>query len=291
MGGIEDKKPDEVDEEAIVKLVKDCRKDATSSQAEWRDEARESYDMVAGKQWAEEDAQKLTSEGRVAAVFNRLRTINDAVSGSEVNNRQEVRYIPREIGDVAVNEVLTSAAQWVRDNCDAEDEESDAFVDVLVSGMGWTETRMDYEQDEEGKCVISRVDPLEMRWDPAARKRNLADARWVQRERGFTREEIEARWPDAELPDKAELDEEEDEALQIDHKPDGYVGAEENKATKRKLYSVIHHQWYDIVPVYKVLSPDTGQIIEVPEDRYPAIEQIALSQGIPLKSAKISRRA
>lgn len=289
MGGMIEEDDDD-SPEAIVKAVKDCRKDATSSQAEWRDEARESYDMVAGKQWAEEDANKLTSEGRVAAVFNRLGTIIDAVSGSEVNNRQEVRYIPREIGDVAANEVLTGAAQWVRDNCDAEDEESDAFVDVLVSGMGWTETRMDYEHDEEGKCFISRVDPLEMRWDPAARKRNLADARWVQRERGFTREEIEARWPDAELPEKAELDEKEDEALQIDHKPDGYVGAEENKATKRKLYSVIHHQWYDIVPVYKVLSPDTGQIIEVPEDRYPAIEQIANMQGLQIKSAKISRR-
>src|SRR5574343_1299656 len=196
MGGIEDKKPDEMDEEAIVKLVKDCRRQAKSTQSEWRDEARESYDMVAGKRGEAEDGGALTAQGRVATVFNRLGTIIDAVSGSEVNNRQEVRYIPREIGDVAENEVLTSAAKWVRDNCDAEDEESDAFVDVLVSGMGWTETRMDYEQDEEGKCVISRVDPLEMRWDPAARKRNLADARWVQRERGFTREELKGRWPD-----------------------------------------------------------------------------------------------
>src|SRR5574343_1132373 len=128
MGGLEDK---ELDEEGLVKLVKECRSLATSNQAEWRDEARENYDMVSGKQWAEEDAAKLLAEDRVPAVFNRLGTIIDAVSGSEVNNRQEVRYIPREMGDVAPNEILTGASQWVRDNCDAEDEESDAFVDVL----------------------------------------------------------------------------------------------------------------------------------------------------------------
>src|SRR5574343_686605 len=291
MGGIEDKKPDEVDEEAIVKLVKDCRRQAKSTQSEWRDEARESYDMVAGKQWAEEDAKKLTSEGRVAAVFNRLGTIIDAVSGSEVNNRQEVRYIPREIGDVAANEVLSGAAQWVRDNCDAEDEESDSFVDVLITGIGWTETRMDYEQDEEGKCVIERIDPLEMRYDPSARKRNLADAKWIQRERGFTKEEIEARWPEADLPEKAELDEEEDEHLDSDSEPDGYVGANESTAaSKKKLYAVVHHQWYDTVCIYKVLDPDTQQIVDVEEERFKAMEQMAIAAGMPLQSAKIHRR-
>lgn len=287
MGGI-----DEIEDgEDVVKAVKDCRSQATSAQAEWRDEARENYDMVAGDQWDEQDAAKLTSEGRVATVFNRLGTIIDAVSGSEVNNRQEVRYIPREIGDVAVNEVLTSAAQWVRDNCDAEDEESDAFVDVLVAGMGWTETRMDYEQDDEGKCVIERVDSLEMKWDPSARKRNLADAKWVQRERKFTKEEIESRWPGADIGEAVSLDEEEDESLEHDSEPDGYVGAKEaNNTYKRKLYSVIEHQWFDVEPIYKVLSPDTGQIVEVPAERMKAIQQIAAQQGMPLQSAKINRR-
>src|SRR4029079_2232577 len=60
---------------------------------------------------------------------------------------------------------------------DAEDEETDAFFDVIVCGMGWVATRIDYENDPEGKIVAERIDPLEMVWDGAARKRNLADAR------------------------------------------------------------------------------------------------------------------
>lgn len=282
---------EELDDDSIVKAVKDCRSQATSSQAEWRDEAREHYDLVAGKQWSDEDAAKLTAEDRIPVVFNFTGTTIDAVSGSEINNRQEVAFVPRELGDVSKDEVMTAAVQWVRDSCDAEDEESDSFFDVLVCGLGWTETRMDYERDEDGMCVIDRIDPLEMRWDPSARKRNLADAKWVQRERGFTREEIESRWPDVELPEKEYVGEEEEEALHEVHEPDGYDGGSKGTGpSKRKLYSVIQHQWYDVVPVYKVLSPDTGQIIEVPADRYAVIEEIAKSQGVPLKSAKISRR-
>ena len=290
MGDVEDKEP--LDEEGIVKLVKDSRSLAVSAQADWRDECRENYDMVAGKQWDEADAAALTAQERVAVVFNRLGTIIDAVSGSEVNNRQEVRYIPREIGDVAANEVLTGAAQWVRDTCDAEDEESDAFVDVLITGVGFTETRMDYERDEEGMCVIERIDPLEIKWDPASRKRNLADAKWIQRERGFTKEEIESRWPDAEIGEGTEYSEEESEGLHSVSEPDGYVDAKGSTGSaKRKLYSVIQHQWYEVECVYKVLDPQSEQIIDVPEDRFKTIEQVAASQGMPLKSAKINRRA
>lgn len=288
MGGIDDKEP--LDEEEIVRRVNACRTQAKSAQADWREEARENYAMVAGDQWDEQDKADLLAQNRVAIVFNRLGTIVDAVSGNEVNNRQEVRYIPREIGDVQANEVLTSAAQWVRDNCDAEDEESDAFVDVLITGMGFTETRMDYEQDEEGKCVIERIDPMEVRWDPAARRRNLADAKWIQRERGFTKDELRARWPDADVAEQTELDEDEDSQLDANDPVDGYKDPSGGKMEKRKAYPVVQHQWYEVECIYKVLSPDTGQIIAVPEERYKAIEEISKAQGMPLQSAKIHRR-
>ena len=38
-----------------------------------------------------------------------------------------------------------------RIEADAEDEESDAFRDTLICGMGWLENRLDHERDPDGK--------------------------------------------------------------------------------------------------------------------------------------------
>ena len=35
--------------------------------------------------------------------------------------------------------------------------------------MGWTETRLDYEDNPEGDPKVDRTDPLEMTWDSGAR--------------------------------------------------------------------------------------------------------------------------
>jgi hypothetical protein len=51
---------------------------------------------------------------------------------------------------VKKNELLTFGAKWLRQQCVAEDEESDALPDQVVCGMGWTETRLDYEDPGRG---------------------------------------------------------------------------------------------------------------------------------------------
>lgn len=102
-------------EEAILANARADWRIAFAHWSEWREQAKEDFAFVAGDQWEDEDKRKLSEEDRPAVVFNRVGPVIDAVVGQEVTNRQEIRYIPRAVGDATVNEALTAAAKYFRD--------------------------------------------------------------------------------------------------------------------------------------------------------------------------------
>jgi hypothetical protein len=181
----------------------------------WRKEAKEDFDFYANHQWSDEDARALRDQNRPELTFNRVAPLVNAIVGSEINNRREVRFVPREEGDAKANEVLTAAAEWFRDECGAEDEESDAFKSLVVSGMGWTDTRLDFESNPDGDPIIEEMDAFEMVWDCNSVKPNLADAQRIFRVREMPyseamaltgvreREKLHAAWA---VPDKTHGD-------------------------------------------------------------------------------------
>jgi hypothetical protein len=183
-------------DESLLEEIRSRYTAARDHSYKWRVEARECFAMYAGDQWSEDDKAKLLEQQRVPVTFNRVSVFVDAVIGYEVNNRQETRYIPRTPGDAKVNELLTEAANYFRDECDAEFEESDAFRDMIICGMGWTNDRLSDETNPDFDLVRDRVDPLSMLWDPSARKPNLADARYFFYETDFSRDEAKALVPE-----------------------------------------------------------------------------------------------
>lgn len=189
----------DTEDERIIKEIQKNIKRSRDHFNDWFNKARVNFDYFAGNQWDEEDLQKLRDERRPALVFNRVPRVINAIAGLELENRQEVIFSPREKGDAIASEILTGAAEWVRENCDAEDEESQMFKDCLQIGMGWTETRLDYETDPDGEIIIERIDPLEMVWDEKAKKRNLDDAAWIARQKNYTKKEFHAIWPEADV--------------------------------------------------------------------------------------------
>ena len=147
----------------------------------WRQEAENNFDMVAGWQWDLDDMAILNEDGRPSVVFNRLGRNIDLISGQEIQNREEVTFLPREQGDVSKSEVLSGGVDFIQEETDALDEKTDAFRDLTICGLGWTQTLMNYRDYHDGMPVESRVDPLEMYWDPHAHQRNLKNSRWRAR--------------------------------------------------------------------------------------------------------------
>lgn len=284
-GGMEVEDGTGTDDSSLLEHLKMLYCHARDFTHDWRQEARQSYDFVAGKQYTDEDMALLQIQNRPAIVFNRVLPLVDAVCGLEVNNRQEVCYYPRTMGDVTANDILTNAAKWVRDECEGAEEESDAFRDMVITGIGCTETRLDYEQEPDGKIIIERVDPMEMYWDSSARKKNLSDARCIFRVRDVNREQAEIMFPEAKgeelhawWADDTGASQSPHDATEAPYYRNDQSGRIDKTADKVRI---VEAQWYDTKRGWLVIDPVTGAKQEMSEDEYKRMQERVLLLNLP----------
>lgn len=263
--------------------------------AKWREESRDDYEFIAGRQWSAEDRSKLQDEMRPAITFNRSSVVIDAVSGQEIQNRQEVRYIPREEGDAHVNELYSEAARWFDDESEAPDEDSDAFIDALVSGMGWTDTYLDFDEDPEGMPKTERVDPLEMFWDSTCRRSNLRGASRLWRIKEMSVDEAKEQFPDFS---RAEIDAGGwvggSSTKVNENDPENYYADNDDlndyESNQRKTVKVLHLQYCYYEDFYKVADPLTGSVVEMAKDEFAPLEAKLKKIGVQLQSVKLRRK-
>lgn len=256
--------------------------------SKWREEAREAFDLYAGKQWSEKDRQTLVEQNRVPVTFNRIAILIDAVIGYEVNNRQETRYIPRTQGDAKVNELLTEAAKYFRDSCDAEFEESDAFRDMAICGMGWTNDRITDERNPNYDLVRDRVDPLRVLWDPSSRKPNLEDCRWLIYETLMSKAEAKALVPewDGEYVHADWLYNDDPDQINNDNPRDAYKGNDTERAGTRSI-KVLEYQYVTDKFEHVITNPMTGETRTLTEDEWVALKE---DEAKALSPFKVTRR-
>lgn len=229
-------------------------KSLTAHWEQWRIEAKEDYDFVAGHQWSQEEISEMAEVNKIAIVFNRIAPTVDAVCGAEIAGRQQVQYFPREAGDTAVNDILTQGAEFVMQECDGEEEDSDASRDCLICGVGVTETRPD--DDYESGIVKERIDPLELWVDPGSKKACFADARYLKRDKSMSRDEAieyceQMGWPEYAFDGDNSLNPR--KPVIVDPRV-RYKG--ENETYDADRVSICEWQWFDRETVYQVATPD-----------------------------------
>jgi len=256
----DDRNEDEDQEHAERGITRYNR--ASSAHESWRERAFASYAFVAGDQLDDATKALYIEKLRPVVAYNLTSKYIDSISGLQINNRQDIHYVPRNIGDVGVNELANDIVAFFRDGCEAADEESDAFWDTITVGMGWTETFMDYERDPEGMICTERRDPGQMRWDPDSRKRNLRDAKWVQRIIPMPEDDIKDRWPDAELGGgDVVVDSFEDMMSPHDATRAAYYegGQSSDPGEKENKHNVLETQDYEMETSYKVIVEGYGE--------------------------------
>jgi len=302
---------DSDDNSDLIRQISENLKRARGHWSNWRKQATEDYDFFAGNQWTEEEVAKLKEKGRPPVVFNRIiRTIN-SVAGVELQNRQEVKYYPRKISidndqdaqpqgqmqgqpqpqqqpttnDSGFSDMLNSAASWVREQNNSEDEESEAFLDCLICGVGFTELRMDYETDPQGMIIKDRIDPLNMVVDPDSTKRNFEDAKWIACVKEFDIKEARKMFPDL-VSDDQDLATDDGDFLVHDQTEEWkYIINYSDKLNKINKVKIYQYQYYVVEKSYVVFTPD-GNIVNISSKKYkvaqPFIEMMAL-KVVPTK--------
>lgn len=248
----------------------------------WRAGARDDYAFISGDQWLAEDMNLLNAQKRPPITFNYSEKMIDAVVGAEVSSRQEVTYAPREISDAPLAELWTNAAKWVRDESNIEDEESDAFRDALICGLGWTHTKVSFETDTDGMVEEHRVDPLEMLPDPTARKPGLIDRRYAFREQWVDERAAKLAWPDKLIigGDHGMDNQPGVDAMGNMRYTSDEAGADADSPDAHKgQIRVKHYECVELMPMYRVAAED-GSTKDLSPEEFSTLKEAFDRDGV-----------
>ncbi|WP_332065716.1 portal protein [Bartonella sp. CB189] len=289
-----------LEQQALFKKLVNWYHDDIVHVDQWRKNAQEDYDFYNGRQWNDQDIDVLRKQNRPVMTFNRIAPLVNAVIGTERNNKRKVQFIPRQEGAAFANQILTGAAEWFRDEADGEYEDSDAFQDTIICGMGWTDTRLDFQDDPQGKPVIVRLDPMKMVWDASAIKPNLIDAQRIwyidQKPIEVAQEmfpnihwsDLNADWVKYNTSANHKTSEND-----IPYSPDMDMHDTE---TMPKMVTLAECRWFEREVVYKVIDQKNGTSIDYSEkefnklkNEFPFINASRLTKKI-VKRAFLGRK-
>lgn len=192
------RQPPSSETDALVEWIYSELRRAEPSCAAQREESEECRKFYDGHQWDTETEAELKKDERPKVTHNLIKSTVNSVVGHEIQNRQRFIFAPRDQAQEqqrGTADLATEGVAWAIANRNCEAERSRAFRDFLNGGMGWIQSRMDYDRDEEGEYVEERVSIDEMVWDPDARMPCLEDMRWVARNRDWPLTEVEERFP------------------------------------------------------------------------------------------------
>lgn len=284
-------RPSTLDRVGQAIVLKSWFREDLQHSAKWRRQAEEDFDFRAGHQWTSDEQAQLRDQLRPEIVFNRSLTIIKAIAGFEIMSRHEIHFLPRNTTDTAVNELLTSASKWMGDECEAEDEESEAFQDAVTCGMGWTENRISWEEDSAGLYIEEVTNPLEMYWDCRARKRNIVDAKRVARVREMPLPEARDLFPGHEDVD---LDASWASGATTTEHDSGWESRwdddESPARSSKKMVRIVQMQWTERVPVWVVADEATNKKIEMPDEQFRRLKRRMELLGMPLVGVKVYKR-
>lgn len=184
-------------DETKVSKFRQWFREAADYAADWREEAQEDYDFVAGKQWSEADINQFEESGRPAITINRIKPLINVLSGYQRLNRYDIEFLPRTDDDGEICKVRKGITKYVLDQCDYDSQEAATFMDSAIAGLGWFEVGYKYNAEiNDGEAFVKREDPFGMYPDPESHKVDYSDAKYICRAKWVDKDDLIATYPE-----------------------------------------------------------------------------------------------
>lgn len=132
------------------------------AQVRWAEPAKRGVDYFEGRQWTAANMAKLAREGRPILTINKLRPLVNLVMGYHLNNQVDRKALPTNdaTGTADMARVLSHTLKNISDLNELRFVDAEVHLDGLLSGRGWWEVEMDYDENVFGECAIRAVDPF-----------------------------------------------------------------------------------------------------------------------------------
>lgn len=290
--------------EELESLFK-ARYDEGSDWAEQQhSEFRKDIDYYRLEQWSDSDKAYANERNYPPLTLPVSWSLINAVSSNEIVNRFEPKYLPRSPEDQDLADKTTAIARYIRQQAGAEFEDTGAFRDMVVCGVGVTEWFFNETIGESGRIQVARVPVEEIIWDPASRKQNLQDSRWLIRGRWISLDDYRVMFPDADLPETAEgatgANSQSSMYMwgrgtkKVLDSPIGYTGARARKGfyvPDRRSVLVFEMQDWITETEWAVLDEQTGETLTLDDEQYRELTRISreAESGIPVATPRRKR--
>lgn len=179
-----------------VLLMADRFDRSSFAQQAWAKVAKECVEMVEGKQWSEADLRVLEEEGRPGLTFNKIGPLVRIVLGYHRNNRTDEKYLPShdDASTVEIAQAITKTAKQISEATQQPYVDTEVFMDGIITGRGYYDWRLDFEENELGEAMSEAVDPFATYLDPDADQYDLNKGSYVMTSRWASLDEIEGTY-------------------------------------------------------------------------------------------------
>lgn len=146
-------------------------------------------------QWSKLDKRTLESMDRAALTINLIQRHIHELIGAQIENRTDMKLAPKEGGDQRVADLLSEVVKHITQSCNYPREETRAFSDASIGGVGFLNIFVDFDDDLFGEIKIERYCRSDIGIGPCE-KEDLSDAEYAYKHKMYSLPKLKQLWPD-----------------------------------------------------------------------------------------------